>query len=214
MSTSTHFPHTLPRCFGNLSKSVASTYNCRYCFFLPHIVHALLARLGFPLFFDPSSRKNKQKTNWTKLGKFCFLGVVFFHLFFFFSFHHLKPFSIPACACARLRCLLQLIYPSYLFNHQHYHASPSKQFTPPKLGVMDFFPPIFIYFCASLFLCSCLFILYSLCSCYARCSSYRTLPYLTLFLSVMFPPLFFYRGSMSGYDSSSLFGIKQITTVL
>lgn len=188
MSISIPFPHTLPRCFGNLSKSVASTYNCRYCFFLPHIVHVLLARLGFPLFFDPSSRKNKQKQIGWNLENLASLVLCFFTCFFY----HLKLFSIPACACARLRCLL----PNFL---SIIPIQPSTLSYIPKQAIHSseirrngfFFPPIFIYFCASpLFLCSCLFIPYSLCSRYARCSSYRTLPYLTLFLSVMFPPLF------------------------
>lgn len=95
MSISIPFPHTLPRCFGNLSKSVASTYNCRYCFFLPHIVHVLLARLGFPLFFDPSPRKNKEQIG-RNLEIFASLVLCFFTCFFL-------SFKILFHSCLRLR---------------------------------------------------------------------------------------------------------------
>jgi len=45
----------------------------------------------------PPAKANK-KTNWTKLGKFGFLGVVFFHLFFPFL-----SFKTLFYSCLRLR---------------------------------------------------------------------------------------------------------------
>jgi len=139
MSISIHFPHTLPRCFGNLSKSVASTYNCRYCFFPPHIVHVFFARLGS---LDPSSRKSKQKNKLDETWKIwlpwcCVFSPVFFYV------HHLKPFSIPACACARLCCLLPTFLPIIPFQPSSLSCIPKHAIHSSEIRRNGFFFPHF-----------------------------------------------------------------------